>query len=116
MGEGYHNFHHIFEGDYRNGVRWYHWDPTKWMIRSMEVFGQTYRLNRVSPLLMLKKRMLMEQKRLVEKGVQSEKLNQLRVRVEEAQKRFRELKEEHAKLKKAWRENSRERVLQMKAE
>lgn len=31
-GEGYHNFHHIFQNDYRNGARWYQWDPTKWMI------------------------------------------------------------------------------------
>lgn len=31
-GEGYHNFHHIFQTDYRNGIRWYQWDPTKWMI------------------------------------------------------------------------------------
>ena len=28
-GEGYHNFHHIFASDYRNGIRWYHYDPTK---------------------------------------------------------------------------------------
>lgn len=31
-GEGYHNFHHKFPSDFRNGVRWYHWDPTKWLI------------------------------------------------------------------------------------
>ena len=31
-GEGYHNFHHRFQIDYRNGVRWYHFDPTKWWI------------------------------------------------------------------------------------
>lgn len=31
-GEGYHNFHHRFPSDYRNGVCWYQWDPTKWMI------------------------------------------------------------------------------------
>ncbi len=31
-GEGYHNFHHKFPNDYRNGIRWYHWDPSKWMI------------------------------------------------------------------------------------
>ena len=30
-GEGYHNFHHIFAHDYRNGVRWWQWDPTKWL-------------------------------------------------------------------------------------
>jgi len=31
-GEGYHNFHHRFPTDYRNGLRWYHWDPSKWLI------------------------------------------------------------------------------------
>jgi fatty-acid desaturase len=25
-GEGFHNFHHRFPVDYRNGMRWYHWD------------------------------------------------------------------------------------------
>ena len=34
FGEGYHNFHHTFANDYRNAVRWYHWDPTKWLIRT----------------------------------------------------------------------------------
>jgi stearoyl-CoA desaturase (delta-9 desaturase) len=28
-GEGYHNFHHTFPSDYRNGVHWYQWDPTR---------------------------------------------------------------------------------------
>ncbi|HLU40200.1 MAG TPA: fatty acid desaturase, partial [Planctomycetota bacterium] len=32
FGEGYHNFHHRFQVDYRNGVRWYHFDPTKWWV------------------------------------------------------------------------------------
>lgn len=32
LGEGYHNFHHEFPIDYRNGYRWYHFDPTKWVI------------------------------------------------------------------------------------
>ena len=31
-GEGYHNFHHKFPNDYRNGIRWFHWDPSKWII------------------------------------------------------------------------------------
>ena len=26
-GEGFHNFHHRFPTDFRNGIRWYHWDP-----------------------------------------------------------------------------------------
>jgi stearoyl-CoA desaturase (delta-9 desaturase) len=32
IGEGYHNFHHQFPMDYRNAIRWYQYDPTKWFI------------------------------------------------------------------------------------
>ncbi|KAJ5948842.1 hypothetical protein N7454_002149 [Penicillium verhagenii] len=32
FGEGYHNFHHQFPSDYRNGVDWYQIDTTKWLI------------------------------------------------------------------------------------
>jgi stearoyl-CoA desaturase (delta-9 desaturase) len=39
LGEGYHNFHHEFAQDYRNGIKWYHWDPTKWLIRGLEMCG-----------------------------------------------------------------------------
>lgn len=47
-GEGYHNFHHSFEYDYRNGIRWYHFDPSKWFIKSLSWFGLTWSL-RVAP-------------------------------------------------------------------
>ncbi len=49
LGEGYHNFHHTFPGDYRNGVRWYDWDPTKWWIFSLSLVGLTWKLNRTPP-------------------------------------------------------------------
>lgn len=32
FGEGYHNYHHEFQHDYRNGVKPWQFDPTKWMI------------------------------------------------------------------------------------
>jgi stearoyl-CoA desaturase (Delta-9 desaturase) len=38
-GEGYHNFHHKFPSDFRNGVRWYQWDPTKWLILALRRLG-----------------------------------------------------------------------------
>jgi len=38
-GEGYHNFHHKFPSDPRNGVRWYQWDPTKWLIETLRLAG-----------------------------------------------------------------------------
>tara|TARA_R110002049_G_scaffold94430_1_gene232460 strand:- start:2313 stop:3494 length:1182 start_codon:yes stop_codon:yes gene_type:complete len=47
-GEGYHNFHHIFQSDYRNGIRWWQWDPTKWMIALCNRVGLAHNLNRVS--------------------------------------------------------------------
>jgi stearoyl-CoA desaturase (Delta-9 desaturase) len=47
-GEGYHNFHHIFTHDYRNGIKWYDFDPTKWLIRALASFGLATKL-RVTP-------------------------------------------------------------------
>ena len=32
FGEGYHNYHHAFQTDYRNGPRWFNYDPGKWLI------------------------------------------------------------------------------------
>ena len=43
-GEGYHNFHHIFEYDYRNGIKWWHFDPTKWLIKAGSWVGLTSKL------------------------------------------------------------------------
>ncbi len=48
LGEGYHNFHHRFAGDYRNGIRWFHLDPTKWFVWSMSKIRVTRDLRRVS--------------------------------------------------------------------
>ncbi|HYG75474.1 MAG TPA: fatty acid desaturase [Planctomycetota bacterium] len=39
FGEGYHSFHHRFPSDFRNGVRWYHWDPAKWFIKGLSAVG-----------------------------------------------------------------------------
>ena len=39
LGEGYHSFHHRFPADFRNGIRWYHWDPAKWFIGGLRSIG-----------------------------------------------------------------------------
>jgi stearoyl-CoA desaturase (delta-9 desaturase) len=49
LGEGYHNYHHRFPGDYRNGIRFYQFDPTKWWIWLLSKFGMTWGLKRVPP-------------------------------------------------------------------
>ncbi|MFC5077409.1 Fatty acid desaturase [Vibrio thalassae] len=58
FGEGYHNFHHIFEHDYRNGIRWWQFDPTKWLIRSCSYLGLAKGLKRVSRYRIEKARIL----------------------------------------------------------
>jgi stearoyl-CoA desaturase (delta-9 desaturase) len=47
-GEGFHNFHHRFPTDYRNGIRWYDWDPTKWCIFALSKVGLAWDLRRTS--------------------------------------------------------------------
>ena len=47
MGEGYHNYHHEFQWDYRNGVKSWQLDPSKWIIWILSKFGLTDDLKRV---------------------------------------------------------------------
>ena len=48
LGEGYHNYHHSFQGDYRNGIRWFHFDPTKWFVWTCSKLRITWDLKRAS--------------------------------------------------------------------
>ena len=61
FGEGYHNYHHTFANDYRNGVRWYHFDPTKWFIWTLNKLGLAYGLKRMSKFH-IKEKMVVSQK------------------------------------------------------
>lgn len=47
MGEGYHNYHHEFQWDYRNGVKPWQLDPSKWIIWFLSKVGLTGDLKRV---------------------------------------------------------------------
>ena len=49
QGEAHHNFHHQFPKDYRNGIRWKDWDPTKWCIYALNCIGMADQLTRTSP-------------------------------------------------------------------
>ena len=71
MGEGYHNFHHEFPHDYRNGIHWYDYDPTKWFIYLMKCLGLASKLNTFpqneiakGELDMEAKQLLLKQKRI----------------------------------------------------
>ncbi len=47
FGEGYHNYHHEFQHDYRNGVKPWQFDPTKWSIWALSKLGLTSELRTV---------------------------------------------------------------------
>jgi stearoyl-CoA desaturase (Delta-9 desaturase) len=50
FGEGYHNFHHRFPYDYRNGARWWQYDPSKWMIWLLARAGLATSVRTASPV------------------------------------------------------------------
>ncbi len=62
FGEGYHNYHHAFATDYRNGVKWWQYDPAKWFIWSLSKVGLAYDLHRVGTYA-VKRRILREDAR-----------------------------------------------------
>ena len=49
FGEGYHNFHHTYARDFRNGPKWYNFDPSKWIIYTLWLFGLAHNLRRNDP-------------------------------------------------------------------
>lgn len=96
-GEGYHNFHHKFQIDYRNGIKWYHWDPTKWTIKVLAWFGFAKKLKTISAQEILKARLQVEALLIEKKGFSAESIELLRVRVLEAQNKWKSLKEDYEK-------------------
>lgn len=117
FGEGYHNFHHMFQADYRNGVRWYQWDPTKWWIRSLSFVGLASKLKRVSKEEIMKARLRMDEQILLSKGACQDSVLALKQKVEEAQIRMRDLRSEYLKMRRslALQESAAKQVAELKA-
>jgi stearoyl-CoA desaturase (delta-9 desaturase) len=67
FGEGYHNYHHEFPSDYRNGVRPWDWDPSKWIIKALSCFGLTWNLKKIPDEIIIRKKMQMKEKRMQRK-------------------------------------------------
>jgi stearoyl-CoA desaturase (delta-9 desaturase) len=59
-GEGYHNYHHLFQSDYRCGIRWWHLDINKWFISTCALFGLAYNRKRAPQFKVLRARLNME--------------------------------------------------------
>lgn len=63
FGEGYHNFHHSYSYDYRNGVNWYDYDPSKWIIWMCSKVGLAKGLKRTDKYLIGMAKVKMDKKK-----------------------------------------------------
>lgn len=64
FGEGYHNYHHEFQHDYRNGVKPWQFDPTKWIIWTLSKLGLASNLRRVASEKILLAQLVETQRRV----------------------------------------------------
>jgi len=122
-GEGYHNFHHQFQADYRNGIRWYQFDPTKWTIRTLFSMGAAKKLRRTDDRAILRAKMCMDQKRIKAKAMEpemlkvlSETLENLQAKVENAQTQWKKLKADYQVYKNQKMEGRRRKMLKLRAD
>jgi stearoyl-CoA desaturase (delta-9 desaturase) len=117
-GEGYHNFHHIFAHDYRNGVRWWQWDPTKWLIATLSFVGLAKRLKRTPSFQIQRALVAMQFKRAQSKlaklptGSALAHIEQLRERIAHEYEAFLKAVADWTHLKEQWLEQKKRAVIE----
>lgn len=90
FGEGYHNYHHAFAADYRNGIRWYHFDPSKWVIWLASKLGMTKNLRVINDVT-LQKMLVQKDKKMIIQHLEEEMdavAAEIKIRLEELAKIF----------------------------
>jgi stearoyl-CoA desaturase (delta-9 desaturase) len=115
-GEGYHNFHHMFAHDYRNGVRWWQWDPSKWFINGMRWLGLARNLKTV-PWFKIQRALLDTQFRRAEKQLAGHQpghvhIEQLRRRVAEEYEAFCQAVTDWTRLREQWLAQTKRAMIQ----
>lgn len=112
FGEGYHNFHHAFHWDYRNGIRWYHFDPSKWLIRCLSWTGLARSLKKVPPEKIEKSVVRMQlkhaKKQFVKPGLDTEELIQ---KLEREYEQLIEVLNQWARYRRQWVELRKQKML-----
>lgn len=92
FGEGYHNYHHAFAADYRNGIRWYHFDPSKWVIWIASKLGMTKNLRAINDVA-LQKALVQKDKKMIVQHLEEEAglvAAEMKAKLEELAKVFEE--------------------------
>ena len=117
-GEGYHNFHHQFAHDYRNGIRWWQWDPSKWIICSLSWVGITRRLRR-TPAVVIQRARLAMQFRRVQTSLEHRRaslphvdLGRLRATIAHESEQFVATLSKWTRLTDAWYQKTRDQLVQ----
>ena len=105
LGEGYHSFHHRFPTDFRNGVRWYHWDPAKWFIWLLRGLHLASKL-RSTPAPLIEQTRIMVAMQQVELRIERIPVNYR----DEIQRRLDTVREHLNQALEHWRQYSRERT------
>lgn len=112
-GEGYHNYHHTFCYDYRNGIRWYHFDPSKWLVWTLYKMGLASDLKRVNNYRIARHLVLQHKDELIQRLKDSsyvQKVNEIaeklshhlsQIQISHPREQIRTLKKN---LKEDWRE------------
>jgi len=111
-GEGYHNYHHTFQWDYRNGIRWWHFDPTKWLIRIFSLLGLASDLKRCPADQIERARLDMQFRRAREHCRLEDIPESLRLRLEQEYSQFQRLLQQWSEHRQAWYEARSEQIQQ----
>ncbi len=117
-GEGYHNFHHAFQWDYRNGLRWYQFDPTKWLISLLSGLSLTSNLKRTPPE-QIERRVVQLQLARARQAIQAVKLLGADVWLERLEQEYNSLLDyinEWAECRQRWLELKKNNLAQQAAE
>jgi stearoyl-CoA desaturase (delta-9 desaturase) len=119
MGEGYHNFHHTFPADYRNGVWWHQFDPTKWALRALAAMRLAHKLRRTPRPLVVRARLRMDERRLEAYSVPPaarQRMQQMRDAVEQAIVRWHDLVARYEARKSQATDQARDMLSSLRAE
>jgi stearoyl-CoA desaturase (delta-9 desaturase) len=119
MGEGYHNFHHTFPSDYRNGVRAHHFDPTKWTLRALAMVGLAKNLRRTSRAAVVRARLRMDERRLPMDRLSPaarERVEQVRAAIDHALNRWNALVAQVEAIKREAGDQARKLMRALRAE
>lgn len=114
-GEGYHNYHHFFQHDYRNGVRAWQYDPTKWFIFAASKIGLAWDLVRTDAFKIQRALSDMQFKRAQSHLVATGNSEKWRAALEHEYQQFMAHLHEWNTLRQQWYEHKRQQLAEKAA-